>query len=125
MVKPNQNVQDPNQFMCMNMADAMSCATMTSMAKDEVARDFKIRTLVASSPACAFMQEYKDLDQELLMFAGSGISKNQCFDPCTLKKNGSWEEQFDQSIALYPGVDGIMSETRTVPACFDARTRPR
>lgn len=129
-----------DNYMCMSQADMMSCATMTRMAKNEVARDFQIRTFVASSPTCAFMHEYRDIDQELLMLTGS-LTKNQCFDPCTLDKSGQWENQFSkyqyqqplstsqyeqqypsQSRSLY---GGALELSRPVPQCFDARTRPR
>lgn len=119
-------------YMCMNMADAMSCSTMTRMAKNEVARDFQTRTFVATSPSCQFMHEHRDLDQEHLMLAGDGLSRNQCFDPCTLQKSGPWELQFSkyqyppqsqsQSRAHY---GGALELGRPVPQCFDARTRLR
>jgi len=96
---------------CKSQADAMSCATMTSMAKDEVARDFQYRMFAASSPACERYRQISDKAQELALFAGNGLARNLCFDPASLSKAGSWEQQF---VPLRP-----------IPDCFIANTRPK
>jgi hypothetical protein len=95
----------------MDTADAMSCSVMTSMAKDEVMKDFRYRMFAAYSPACERFQKISDKEAELALFAGNGLARNICFDPASLQKTGEWENQFN-----------IM---RPVPDCFDARTRPR
>ena len=96
---------------CMDIADAMSCSVMTSMAKDEIMKDFSHRMFAAYSPACERFQKISDKEAELALFAGNGLARNICFDPASLIKSGEWEEQFK-----------VM---RPIPDCFDARTRPR
>lgn len=107
----NELPPPPLPIDCMNLANTMSCATMTRMAKREVAHNFSSYVFSASSPACYMNLNLADREKEMQLLAGNGLSKSMCFNPAAFDKTGNWESQF-------PTI-GV------TPQCFDAKTRPR
>jgi hypothetical protein len=96
---------------CMGLANAMSCETMTRMAKREVSENFQRYAYFGSTPACEMYRHLADREAEMRILAGNGLSKKMCFNPKTFPTNGEWTSQFDNE--------------RKVPVCFDAQTRIR
>ena len=101
--------EDPT---CMNAADAMSCDAMTILAKKEARADASICGYSLLHPVCNRFNSLADRGLEYTLQANGIVSRNICFNPNAMIKQGEWEQQFEIS-----KMNG--------PIVFDNSTRPR
>jgi hypothetical protein len=100
---------------CKDLANEESCNTMIRMAMRESKRNFANYAYFASSPACFMYQQMADRGIEAQL--QDGQTENKCYVDTPFPKDGSWTSQLDQT--------NDINNAKSVPACFDAVTRPR
>jgi hypothetical protein len=101
--------EDPS---CMNAADAMSCDAMTELAKKETRGNSTICAYSIVHPVCDRLNSLADRKTEYMLLANGIVSRNICFNPNVMIKDGVWKQQLDNLQVQMPLV-------------FDQFTRPR
>ena len=103
---------EPEDPSCMNQADIMSCDAMTILAKKEAHADVSICGYSLLHPVCNRYNSLADRGLEYTLQANGIVSRNICFNPNVMIKQGEWEQQFEVL-----KVD--------MPLVYDNLTRPR
>jgi hypothetical protein len=100
---------------CIDVSDAMSCTAMIELSKKQ-AHESKLRCAYSiDSPLGDKVNSISDKGVEFVLQANGIVSKNICFNPTIMRKNGSWENQFQL----------LNTDTNQNIYKYDILTRPR
>jgi hypothetical protein len=81
---------------CINLADAMSCAAMTDLAKNEYMQNNINLAYQLVNPSCERYRQFADreIEYDLQKTQGTHLKK-ECFTLPTNNQSGKWVDQFD------------------------------
>ena len=125
-----------DDFSCRDISDKMTCGTMTFLSKREAQKDARLCGQFINTSYCSKYQTYPDELKRFELQANGILSKNICFNPNVMIKEGEWLQQFgivQQTSSVKTDcpcftLDSVVDQQQFSVqdfAQFDVQTRPR
>ena len=86
---------ETDDFSCGNLSDEVTCGVMTYLAKQEAKKDTILCGRFINESYCSKYQSYPNEDVRFNLQANGIVSKNICFNPTVMIKDGEYAKQFE------------------------------